>query len=201
MPHTKAHKRRRSDGCHAGRSTRQADRRGVVTFWTILCVPLLLIILGVVVEINRLWQARVQLENALEAAALATVQHWGDHGGTAKNIPVAMSVGKLFALANTIHEVPVDLDNREILPRAACAFGTATSHGSSYTFQAAPDTTTQFAVVMEAEAKVRSLFGPLFARVFPNPKVIASTAAFYDPSTPSATPRLIRIDVGVPVAR
>jgi Flp pilus assembly protein TadG len=155
--------------------------------------------MGVVVEIARLWQARIQLENALEAAALATVQHWGDHGGMAQNIPAAMSVGKVYALANTIHETPVDLDNREILPRAVCAFGTATSHGTSYTFQPAPETTAQFAVVMQAEAKVRSLFGLLFARVFPHPKVTAATAAFYDPSTPSATPRLIRVDVGMPL--
>lgn len=178
---------------HRG-TTGRTDRRGVVTFWTILCVPLLLLILAVVVEVNRLWQARVQLENALEAAALATVKEWGDHGGTAANIPVALAVGKDFARANAIHQVPVDLDDRAIVPHAVCAFGTASPNGSRFTFRPAPDAKAQFAVVLEAQANVRSLFRPLLERVLSHPTVTASTAAFYDPSVPSARPKLIRID-------
>ncbi|MCS7303479.1 MAG: pilus assembly protein TadG-related protein, partial [Thermoguttaceae bacterium] len=59
-------------------------RRGIATFWLLLFVPVFLVLLGLVVNVANLWLARVELETALEAAALAAVKEWGENlsGGT-----------------------------------------------------------------------------------------------------------------------
>jgi hypothetical protein len=89
------------------RRTRPAARRrrGVVTLWLILALPVLLLLLIFLVEIGNIWRARVELENALEAAALAAVKEWGDSSGTA-NL-AARNVGVTYAAANTVTGSPV----------------------------------------------------------------------------------------------
>jgi hypothetical protein len=79
-----------------------------VTLWTILSFPALLAMLCFVVEATNLWHSRVQLENALEAAALAAVQYWGEAGGG----PTldARRVGVAYASYNAINGVPVTID-------------------------------------------------------------------------------------------
>ena len=62
-------------GASAGRL-----RRGAVTLWTVLFMPVLLVLFFVVVEGVNLWLARVELENALESSALAAVKHWAESG-------------------------------------------------------------------------------------------------------------------------
>ncbi len=62
---------------HRLRATRHVRRHGIATLWLILLLPVLLILLAVVVEIANLWLARLELENAMEAAALAAVTEWG----------------------------------------------------------------------------------------------------------------------------
>jgi hypothetical protein len=89
------------------RRTRPAARRrrGVVTLWLILALPVLLLLLIFLIEIGNIWRARVELENALEAAALAAVKEWGDSSGTA-NL-AARNVGVTYAAANTVTGSPV----------------------------------------------------------------------------------------------
>ncbi len=87
------------------RRTRRTPRRGVVTLWTILTVPVMLFMLAFVVEIAHLWSARVELENSLEAAALAAVKEWGDAGGGSTLVP--RYVGVAYAAANGIDGDPV----------------------------------------------------------------------------------------------
>ncbi len=85
--------------------------------WTILAVPALLLMLVFVVEIAHLWSARVELENALEGAALAAVKEWGDAGGGSTLIP--RHVGVAYAAANTIDGDPVAITtnyNPQVLP-------------------------------------------------------------------------------------
>ena len=74
-------------------------RRGVVTLWTIIALPVLLAMLCVVVEVANLWKSRVELENALESAALAAVQSWGE-GAVSPTLP-HRQVGVAYAAANT----------------------------------------------------------------------------------------------------
>ena len=65
---------------------------------------MLLVLFAVVVEGVHLWLARVELENAMEAAALAAVKEWAawpsgpDSGWT----HAARIVGQQYAAANTI---------------------------------------------------------------------------------------------------
>jgi len=58
-------------------TSRSNSRRGIATLWPILFSGAMLLILCFVVEIAHLWLTRVELENSLEAAALAAVKEWG----------------------------------------------------------------------------------------------------------------------------
>lgn len=84
-----------------------APRRGIVTFWALVTIPIFLIMLGVVLEIGNLWMARTQLQNALEAAALAAVKTWGDANGGDTTTP--RQVGNEFASACLINGASVSL--------------------------------------------------------------------------------------------
>jgi len=164
-----------------------------VTVWTILAVPVILTILCVVVEVGRLWQARAQLENALEAAALAAVQEWGQRGGKAEQVAAGEIVGKAYAQANAIHGVPVDLDDRARVSGVAWAFGMATASDNGFDFTPNPDAQTNLAVVIEATVKVPAMFRASFGRWIGGSTVTAGTAAYYDQSVQPPRARLIRI--------
>ena len=82
-----------------------AERRtGTITLWTIIFLPVLIVLLYVVVEGIHLWLARVELENSLEAAALAAVAEWADGGDTVAPgwTYDAREMGVDFAWANTV---------------------------------------------------------------------------------------------------
>jgi hypothetical protein len=81
----------------------------VYTLWTILFLPVLLLLLVIAVDISHLWLARGELENSLEAAALAAVKQWGDSGVVDTAIP--RSVGMDYAAANTINGLPVAIQS------------------------------------------------------------------------------------------
>ncbi|MCC9605440.1 pilus assembly protein TadG-related protein [Blastopirellula sp. JC732] len=61
------------------RSRARRSRRGVSVLWLIVFLPLALIGLLMTIETGRLWLARAEVEDALEAAALAAVIEWGHH--------------------------------------------------------------------------------------------------------------------------
>ena len=70
---------------------------------------MLLLLLILLIEIGNIWRARVELETAMEAAALAAVKQWGDSAGadnTAANT-TARDVGVIYAAANTVTGDPV----------------------------------------------------------------------------------------------
>lgn len=164
-----------------------------MTLWTILAVPVLFTVLCVVVEVGRLWQARVQLENALEAAALAAIQEWGQRGGNEEQVAAGETLGKTYALANAVQGRPVDLEDRAVVPAVAWAFGTATPRGTAFDFTPDPRAKANLAVVIEATARVPTLFRSLWGAWAKEPTVTAGTAAYYDQSVQPPKPRLIRI--------
>jgi Putative Flp pilus-assembly TadE/G-like len=86
---------------------RRRRRRGAVTLWMIIWLPCLLALFCVLVGIANLWLARVELENGLEASALAAVKHWGDAGGGDTLIP--RMVGVNYAKANSVRRVPIGI--------------------------------------------------------------------------------------------
>ncbi len=87
-------------------------RRGIATFWLLLFVPVFLVLLGLVVNVANLWLARVELENALEAAALAAVKEWVENPSSSPH-PTAgpRAVGVAYAAANTVRGQPLVIDD------------------------------------------------------------------------------------------
>lgn len=94
------------------RSTARArPRRGVATLWLILFLPVILIALLMVVEIGRVWLARAELEDGLEAAALAGLTYWNT---TTTNAVNARLTAQSYAAANSVLGDPLILANTEI---------------------------------------------------------------------------------------
>jgi Putative Flp pilus-assembly TadE/G-like len=100
-------------------------RRGSATLWMVIWLPCLLVLFCVLARVANLWLARVELENALEASALAAVKHWGDAGGGDTYLP--RQVGVAYADANRIRSRPVTIGTNYSLgggpnQNAQCAF-------------------------------------------------------------------------------
>jgi hypothetical protein len=91
-----------------GEKRMQCRRRGVVSLWLIVTLPVLLILVCLLIEVGNIWLARVELENALEAAALSAVKEWGDQGGGDTLTP--RNVGVTYAAENTMSGSPVLID-------------------------------------------------------------------------------------------
>lgn len=64
------------------------------------------VLLCLVLEVSNLWMARVELRNALDAAALSGVKTWGEGGATA----TARNDAQVTAGLNTVTGSPVVLD-------------------------------------------------------------------------------------------
>jgi len=155
---------------------------------------MVLAIFCALLEVRHLWQGRLQLESAVQAAALASVQEWAERGGMAQQVAAAEAQGKLYALANTLHRVPMDLDDQQAVPAVAWAFGTATPRGAGFDFTTNPDACADLTVVLQATARVPPLFAPIFGGWLADPTVTVRTAANYDRSARPPRPRLILLN-------
>ncbi len=107
MQHATSTSAARSRG--PGRS--QCRRRGVATIWLILSLPIFAILLCAVLEVGNAWVARVELENSLEAAALAAAKEWGQNAAASGPGWTAggRSRGMQLAAANTVREQSVTI--------------------------------------------------------------------------------------------
>ncbi|MEW4561262.1 hypothetical protein AB1K70_01980 [Bremerella sp. JC770] len=82
-------------------------RRGVSLLWIIIAFPALILFLVFAVEIGNIWLARIELEQSLEANALAAVKQWqGTGGGDTED---ARMVGNAFSIANPVRGQQVNL--------------------------------------------------------------------------------------------
>ncbi len=100
-----AHKRSSSSLVSADR--RRSGREGIAVLWLIVTLPIFVFLFVGVIMIGNIWLARVEVENALEGAALAAVKEWGDNNGG--NTLVPRNVGVAYAAANTVSAVPVEI--------------------------------------------------------------------------------------------
>lgn len=75
----------------------------------LIWLPCLLALFVALTGVANLWLARVELENAMEAAALAAVKHWGEAGGGDTLTP--RQVGVAYAQANAVRSLPVTMGN------------------------------------------------------------------------------------------
>lgn len=179
-------------------------RRGVVTLWLIVTLPVLLLLVCFVVEIGNIWLARVELENALESAALAAVQEWADTPG---NIPEARNVGVEYAKANLVTGAPVVLTangggsgaNQNATCAGGLVFGAITSGtipSVPWVFNAGtpPSSPSQpFAVLAQANVPVTSVCSSFLGASWGPFSVSGSVVAMADGV---ALPHLIRVQPG-----
>lgn len=59
-------------------------RRGIATIWVLVALPVVLTLLVMIVDGGNLWVARMELKNALDAAALSGVKTWGEGSSTSQ---------------------------------------------------------------------------------------------------------------------
>jgi Flp pilus assembly protein TadG len=85
-------------------------RRGVATLWLILFLPVFLVALCVVVDVGTIWLARAELEDGLEAAAIAGVVVWNTTANAANADLAAINL----AAANAVQGVAITLVAGEI---------------------------------------------------------------------------------------
>lgn len=174
------------------------NRRGIAIVWLILWGSIFLTFFCGFFEVATLWQAQVELNDSLDAAALAAVSEWKtqrDMSNFSTKIP--RDVGIEYAAANPVMGDTVSLGdnydpgnspNENSLCSGNLVFGNLTSSGSDYDFNAG---TSGGLLAVRAQATIplygfcNSLFGVTFLNVS------ASSTAFYD--TGSGRPRLVRV--------
>ena len=177
-----------------------ARRRGVVALWLIVSLPVLVLLLIFVAEIGNLWLARIELENALEAAALAAVKEWAD---TEDNLE-ARNVGVTYAAANTVTGDQVAIANNHggtgnmnADPDGNLIFGAITTSSIPWVFEAGtePSNTvdSEYGVRAQASVGVNSVCANWLGTAVPalSFSVSARVTARYNHTVGS--PELIRV--------
>jgi Flp pilus assembly protein TadG len=161
----------------------------------------LLLLVCFILEIGSIWLGRVQLENALESAALAAVKEWADGGGG--DTQQARGVALEFAAANTVTGTPVSLRDNYAAgntnQNASCTeelvFGTLTNDAIPWVFNAGiqPNCGSgeALAVRVQASVPVNSICGTLLGVALPLFRVSASATARDDCTAAGA--HLIRV--------
>ncbi|WP_298865393.1 hypothetical protein [uncultured Gimesia sp.] len=89
------------------------NRRGIAILWLILWGSVFLTFFCGVLEIATLWQAQVEVKNALDAGAMAAVKEWGV-SGSGSSTQVSRNVGIAYVEANPILGTPVTLTSNYI---------------------------------------------------------------------------------------
>lgn len=177
-------------------------RRGSATLWLVIWLPCLLALFSVLLGVSNLWLARVELENAVEAAALAAAKEWGDdqRGETL----VAREVGVAYAAANHVRGggVVLGLNYQDAHPnqnRDAAGdliFGVIDDSDPDHiVFNANVEPSgaeAKYAVRVEATVPLQPLGGVPFVGALAHYSVQAKATAQYDSLTRRV--KLIRVD-------
>ena len=169
-------------------------RHGIATVWIIAAVPAIFTLLIVLTDVGTVWQARMELETAAEAAALAAVQEWKATGNT----NLARTAAQNFAAANTVLGYPVVLasnaggggTNDNSLCEGDILLGNLTSGGVLESGIAPSSTNFYGARVIHAQT-VPSLW-KTFAGVTFGPYTIHGEAVARLQFNPGGTPQLTR---------
>lgn len=177
---------------HPGRNT----RRGIATVWIIAAVPAIFTLLIVLTDVGIVWQARMELETATEAAAIAAVQEWKATGNT----NLARIAAQNFALANTVLGYPVQLNsnaggggtNDNSLCDGDILLGNLTSAGVLES-GVAPSSTNYYGARVIHSQYVPGLWKS-FAGVSFGPYLIHAESVARLQFNPGGTPQLVRPD-------
>ncbi len=194
--------------------SRHCRRDGAATLWILLSLPALLVVLLIVVDVGNVWVARAELENALEATALAAVREWGTASpapGTNATNP-ARARGLALAAANHVRGAALAIDMNQgtfqatnnpnenrlcdpaLGPPAAgnLVFGTISVNGMGGIIHDASNAPTDmYGVRAQASVPVASLAGS-FLGLGSNPYAVGATVtALYDAN--AGQTRLVRV--------
>lgn len=178
-----------------GSQGKRHNRRGVATLWTILMIPAVLCLLALILDLGNLWLARVELANAVEAAALAGADVWGDTG----NITNARNDAVTYAAQNTIVGTPVVVGangagtvNNTTCDGSVVILGRVNA-AAPYTFDAnvTPGGGELEGVRVQATVSVASVIGSLFGNILGPWNISAHATAVYA----GGTPQLINVAV------
>lgn len=193
------------------RQSSRRFRRGISTVWVVASAPALLAVLVMVTDLARVWLARVELETAVEAGALAGAKSWGSAPDSA---PVteqcnARNVAVMFTEANGVVGMYVPItnncggslsNNTNLLCTGNVIFGSVSRmdvNGIAYRFQGSVAVSSanhdDRGVTVVATAQVTSFWHTLFGLPLGPYKVTAQATA--RSTTTSGTPELIRISL------
>lgn len=173
---------------------RRTRRSGIATVWIIASVPAIVTLLILLTDVGILWQARMELETATEAAALAAVKEWK----ATNNTNLARIAAQNFAAANTVLSQSVTITNNGggggVNDNSLCGgdilLGNLTSAGvleASVT----PSSTNNYGARVIHKMKIKSL-SQTFAGVNFGPYYITAEAVAQVQFDPGGTPRLVR---------
>jgi len=186
----------------------QKNRRGIAVLWLVIWGSMFMTFFGVVLEIATVWQAQVELNNALDAGALSAVKEWearrslynpGDPGYSTE-VPreVGLEYLETNLLASPIQESLASLDTNydpgdTPNENASCSgnfvFGRLTFAGSN-TFDAG-GSTGNLAVRSQATVPVKGFWSSLFGvSMF---DVSGSSVAYFDIG--ADRPAIVRVEV------
>lgn len=104
------------------------NRRGIAILWLIIWGSLFLTFFCVVLEVATLWQAQVEINNAMDSAALAAVKEWGDSGVGSTQVP--RDSGVAYTEANPILGVTYSPGTNYTMPGPGNPNGNATNTGN-----------------------------------------------------------------------
>jgi uncharacterized membrane protein len=179
-----------------------SPRGGIAVLWVILAVPAILTLFLLVLDVANLWLARIELRNALDAAALSGAKTWGE-GGTTNN---ARTDAQTTAALNTVigNTVTLSLNenagatNGNSASTGDIILGTITVSGGVQTFNwcGTPDCPTgaaMYAVRTSATVSVESLFDSWFGTSFGPFDITSSSYAQYACSA-TGPPQLVKVD-------
>ena len=96
--------RARRPQCHRN----AALRAGFSTLYLIALVPVLGLVLVVITDYATIWLARIELQNALDAAALSAVETWCEGPNSSPRRLASRDDARLAFEANTVLGVPLD---------------------------------------------------------------------------------------------
>jgi uncharacterized membrane protein len=186
-------------------------RRGISTVWVVASAPALLAVLVMVTDLARIWLARVELETAVEAGALAGAKSWG----AAKDMDPATeqcnarNAAVVFTEANGVVGMYVPItnncggslsNNTNLSCPGNVIFGTVSRtdlNGVAYHFQGSVAVSSishnDRGVTVVATANVTSFWQTLFGLPLGPYKITAQATA--RSMNTSGTPELIRISL------
>lgn len=174
-------------------------RRGSITVWLLIAMPVMLIMLLTVTAIGSLWLARAELTNLADAAALAGAKIWGDGADDSTNRTAAHLAAKALAEANTIlgtaptvasNDNPANVNNNDACP-ATITLGQLS--GTTFAADTVPAAVSERACRVQVTTAVTVPFLGTTGMVGPF-TIQASAVAYYDGAAEGAgTPRLVNV--------